>query len=330
MTLPTSLIGTSFFATQVSRGSVAGGSPSVTYTETGLLSDQSVLGTKVGPNASFTITALGPPDASGVQTISGVVSNSPATFANGQTLSGTTSGVDLTDFLVSGSFAGFNGTFYLTNAPSQQPGAGNTAVVATTDRNISYTPACYCAGTLIRAEGGEMPVEQLAIGDRVWTLEGGLQPIRWIGSRSYSGRFLAGRSHLQPIRFRAGSLGNGLPRRDLLVSPKHAMFLDGVLIAAELLLNGVTIDQVTADRVDYFHVELEHHAVIWAEGAPSETFVDDESRGMFHNAASYRVLYPDTPAADAVYCAPRVTDGFLLEATRQRLNTSAPALAKVG
>ena len=319
MAIPSSIIGTTFFATQVSIGSASGSSPAVTYTEQKLLSDQKVLGTAIGPNGTLTITAVGPPDASGVQTITGVINNSPATFANGQSLTGTTIGVDGTDFLVTGNFAGFSGTFYVTNTPAMQPGAGQTAIVATPDRNVTYNPACYCAGTLIRIERGEVPVEQLAIGDSVWTLAGGLQAIRWIGSRSYQGRFLAGHSHLQPIRFSAGSLGDGLPRRDLLVSPKHAMFIDGVLVEAELLVNGTTINRVIADRVDYFHIELDAHAVIWAEGTLSETFVDDESRGVFHNAATYRTLYPDAVSVPASYCAPRVTDGPMLDAIIQRL-----------
>ena len=43
--------------------------------------------------------------------------------------------------------------------------------------------------------------------------------------------------------------------------------------------------------VEYFHIELDSHDVILAEGAPSETFIDEDSRGMFHNAHELR-LYP--------------------------------------
>ena len=44
------------------------------------------------------------------------------------------------------------------------------------------------------------------------------------------------------------------------------------------------------ERVSYFHIELETHDVIFAEGAPSETFIDDNSRGMFHNAHEFALL----------------------------------------
>ena len=71
------------------------------------------------------------------------------------------------------------------------------------------------------------------------------------------------------------------------------MYLDGVLIEAKDLVNGVSIVQAErVEKVEYFHIELENHDVIIAEGALSESFIDDDSRGMFHNAHEYRVLYP--------------------------------------
>jgi autotransporter passenger strand-loop-strand repeat protein len=183
---------------------------------------------------------------------------------------------------------------------------------------------CYCPGTLILTERGEVAVEALQIGDGLVTQSGEVRPIRWIGHRAYSGRFAAGQKQILPVRIAAGALADGVPRRDLMVSPLHAMFLDGVLIPASALVNGTSIVQLEAvESVAYFHVELESHDVILAEGAPAESFVDDQSRGMFHNAAEYSTLYPDARRVPARYCAPRVEDGEMLEAVRCRLAARA-------
>jgi len=185
---------------------------------------------------------------------------------------------------------------------------------------ITSGVACYAIGTLILTETGEVAVEALAIGDRLVTASGKLRPVRWIGHRRYAGRFVS--RAVLPIRIAAGALGNGVPRRNLLVSPKHAMLLDGLLIPAEHLVDGTTIRQLDrAETVDYVHVELDSHDVILAEGAPSETFVDDGNRAMFYNAQDHAERYPHAPRADALYCAPRVESGYLLEAVRVRLAT---------
>jgi hypothetical protein len=85
------------------------------------------------------------------------------------------------------------------------------------------------------------------------------------------------------------------------------MFLEGVLVPAAALVNGISIVRAEAvEQLDYFHLELDTHDVIYAEGALAESFVDDDSRTMFHNAAQYQRLYPQALREPARYCAPRV------------------------
>ncbi|HEY0909633.1 MAG TPA: Hint domain-containing protein [Bradyrhizobium sp.] len=207
------------------------------------------------------------------------------------------------------------------------------ATLSQDDLTATDNVACYCPGTLIATDRGEVAVEDLKIGDGVVVMSGALRPIKWIGTRSYGGRFILGRTDILPICFKAGSLGDNVPKRDLWISPHHAMYLDGVLIEARDLVNGVSIVRAErVEKVEYFHIELDSHDVILAEGALSETFVDDDSRGMFHNAHEYGALYPDTVRVAARYCAKRCADGYEVEAARRRIDARAglrPIVAEV-
>jgi hypothetical protein len=179
---------------------------------------------------------------------------------------------------------------------------------------------CYCRGTRIATPHGDVVIEALRIGDPVLTAAGPARPIRWIGQRCYPARLARRTREVWPVLIRAGALAEGVPSRDLSVSPLHAMYLDGLLVPAVQLVNGTSILQdQPLGKVDYIHLELDTHDVIVAEGAASESFVDDDSREIFHNADTYWAIYPDAVRKPALYCAPRVTEGFALAAIRQRI-----------
>ena len=191
------------------------------------------------------------------------------------------------------------------------PGEDDSAITwtAASDGNVGTDVfiACFRRGTMIGTPAGETAVEALKIGDEVMTLAGEAAPVRWIGHRAYNGRFVARNEALLPICVRAGALGDGVPARDLHVSPAHALHIDGLLVPAEFLLNGTTISQAeSVEEVEYFHVELDAHQVIFAEGAAAESFVDCDNRMMFANAGDYARLYPDDARPRWAYCGKRL------------------------
>jgi hypothetical protein len=151
------------------------------------------------------------------------------------------------------------------------------------------------------------------------------------GAGGFGGGGGGGGAQMLPVCIKAGAIEENVPARDLWISPHHAMYLDGVLIEAKDLINGFSIVRAERiDKVEYVHVELDTHDVIFAEGAASETFLDDDSRGMFHNADEFRVLYPNEPGAGfAHYCAPRLDEGYEVEAVRERLRHCAGAASVV-
>lgn len=188
---------------------------------------------------------------------------------------------------------------------------------------LTVDVACYCPGTLILTDRGEVPIESMAIGDRVITIGDRAEPIRWIGRRSYGARFVAGQPALWPVCIRAGALGGGLPRRDLSVSPKHALLLDGILVPARALVDGARVIHVPAGGgVEYIHLELARHDVIFAEGAAAESFVDDDSRGLFQNAADSLIQYSGSKPVKARFCAEMHEDGVAVDHIRRRLTGS--------
>jgi hypothetical protein len=173
--------------------------------------------------------------------------------------------------------------------------------------------ACYARGTMIRTDRGEVSIEELSVGDRVVTHSGRHKPIKWIGR----GQALStgGRRHAAtPVIVRKAAIADNVPLRDLRITKGHALFIDGVLIPVEELINHRSI--LWDDRsqeVQVYHIELEAHDVLIANGAPAESYRDDGNRWLFRNANSGWHLPPQEP------CAPLLTSGLVVDAIWRRL-----------
>jgi hypothetical protein len=195
------------------------------------------------------------------------------------------------------------------------------------------TVICYLRGTMILTPAGEVPVETLRIGDAVVTRFGGYRPLKWIGRQSFGRRFVAGNRAQMPVRIAAGALGEGLPTRDLCISPGHSMLLGGTLVLARQLVNGVTITQdAPQEDVHYYQLEFETHDCVRAEGAWSESYADAPGyRGKFHNTAEFYALYPNYVEPEAVaLCAGRPESGPALARALAPLVARAAALTAPG
>jgi hypothetical protein len=187
---------------------------------------------------------------------------------------------------------------------------------------------CFAAGTLIAAAGGAVPVETLRPGDLVTTVHGGplLQPLTWVGRLVVNLARHPQPERIAPILLRAGALGDGRPFRDLRVSPEHALFLGGRLVAARLLVNGGGIVQeMSRAAVTYHHIELDRHGLVISEGAVSETYVDEGNRHLF-DVPAVTPLAADVGALRgngryrAAICAPALAEGDpMLQALRRQL-----------
>ena len=213
-------------------------------------------------------------------------------------------------------------TLHLTGTFDTTP--QNTLYDTVGPNGITIQVPCFVEGTRILTSRGEVAVEALAVGDQVITARNGTaarRAIRWIGHRSIALDRHADRTLVEPVRIRAGAFGDNKPARELAVSPDHAIYVDGVLIEAKYLVNGVSVRRDTKARhVTYFHIELDSHDVLIAEGLTAESYISDGNRSMFANGGALVALHPNFAApADAERCAPLVHRGAALDAVRAAL-----------
>jgi Ca2+-binding RTX toxin-like protein len=156
--------------------------------------------------------------------------------------------------------------------------------------------ACFTAGTLIDTDEGPIAVEHLTSDMRLTTKDNGFQPVRAVVSR-----VVPGQCRFAPIVISKGALGNN---RELVVSPAHRMMISGwrtelmfgcaeMLASAKSLTNGDTIYSRPVDEVEYFHILLDRHEIIFAEGSETESYFLDSESLIDDAALELMALFPD-------------------------------------
>ena len=151
-------------------------------------------------------------------------------------------------------------------------------------------PVCYLRGTRIRTPRESVESKSSRSVIQLSHLSGESKPIKWIGRQRFKKSSECWPKDFEPIRISRFALDERTPHRDLYLSPNHAIYIDGVLIPAKYLVNGLNITQCApegADIIEYLHIELFAHDVIYAEGATAETFGSlREARDHFDNFQS--------------------------------------------
>jgi hypothetical protein len=183
---------------------------------------------------------------------------------------------------------------------------------------------CLLQGTNIRTTTGERKIEDLTIGDLLPTVFRGVRPIQWIG------RFPIKKSDPSrpwvkdalPIRFARSAIAPGVPYADLVVTGAHALLIDGLLIPARNLVNGTTITIYQAhgiDELEFFHIKLENHDAIYAEGASVETLrrVDESAVNFAEYFRTYGV-----PQTEGTHCAPYACYGGGRDELKSRIRSA--------
>ncbi|WP_298213438.1 Hint domain-containing protein [Acidocella sp.] len=214
-----------------------------------------------------------------------------------------------------------HGTLDISFAQRTNPNSNHPFIDAVVVADTPINP-CFAAGTLILTTRGEVPVENLAAGDRLVTPSGGEEEIIWIGRREVDLAAALRPEAVRPVIIEPDALADGVPARPLRLSPDHALYLDGILVPAKALINWNSIRQDhAAARVTYYHIELPRHGALFAEAAAVESFLDTGHRGIFDNAAEAVIALPAAMQArrEAESFAPLRTEGKEVEALRQRL-----------
>jgi Ca2+-binding RTX toxin-like protein len=157
----------------------------------------------------------------------------------------------------------------------------DTTIAELSDLNVNVL--CFVSGTLIKTQRGDVTIEDLTVGDLVYTMDNGYRPIRWIGNRIVDETELTLRPKLKPVYIRAGALGNNTPEIDLKVSPQHRVFVRSKIAmrmfgTREILIPAIKLVELDGiyqlrdcTDVTYWHVMFDAHEIVLSNGALTES-----------------------------------------------------------
>jgi Hint domain-containing protein len=245
-------------------------------------------------------------DTGGSTVLTATVSVGSGTFTLGSTTGVTVTNNGSGLVTITGSASAINSAlansvYHTTSHNTQANTTDDTLTISVTDqagntsnKSVNIDVICFMPGTMIRTPDGEVAVENLKPDDLVCTTDGRTVRANWIGRQTVSTIF-SDKMRVLPIRIKAGALADNVPSRDLLVSPDHALLVEGALIQAGALVNGTSIvrEQNVPKIFTYYHVEVDDHSLILAENTPAETFVDNIDRMNFDNWDEYAARYPE-------------------------------------
>ncbi|EUK18064.1 Hint domain-containing protein [Commensalibacter papalotli (ex Servin-Garciduenas et al. 2014)] len=178
------------------------------------------------------------------------------------------------------------------------PGAKNEGYHLASDStgNLIYE-VCFLAGSMIKTLEGEIAVEDIRIGDKILSFnwqqnKEDVQSVRWVGNKTVKvNPTLHDDEAGYPVRILKDAIAEGIPCKDLLITPEHCLFFNGKFTPARMFVNGYSIFyDYSITNYTYYHFETEEHSVIWANGVLTESYLDTGNQTQFNQHGDCAIL----------------------------------------
>ncbi|MBO1359957.1 Hint domain-containing protein [Acetobacter sacchari] len=223
----------------------------------------------------------------------------------------------------------------LTNNTYYIDGSTNNPLKITYDSDNTYIGACFLSGSMIRTSAGDVPVEDVRIGDIVATFDWRnnseeLRDVTWVGSANISvNKDLRDDEAGYPVCVLKDAVSHGVPYKDMRVTAEHCLFFEGKFIPARMLVNGKNIfydKNITS--YTYYHIETEPHAVIWSDGMLTETYLDTGNRHLFRQHGEVSILTGRARSWERDAAAPLMVERSIVEAIHREVDARAALVAE--